>query len=183
MRKMERLQLDAVEIEDWKPLQPTMKKRKPDNDYAKLTPLALPAPKRPILLPTLCPKGLSTAPLLESPSAYISIVDAGSLSTASPMALDVATQSAMYNIALIDQEDRQLRLQERLRSIDPVLATLLGPEKMHELISQSDPRIEPAKLPSPLKLSATSIDFKDIPSNQQSPNLSVSLPPIFNHSL
>lgn len=93
--------------------------------------------------------------------------------TSSPMAIDSGTQAALFNIAVIEEDERIIRMRYRLKSLQQTMPNILGPLKVDFINVKSEK--EPAMLPSPLK-QVTSGEVKD--SSQM-----VSLPPIFNHPI
>ena len=90
--------------------------------------------------------------------------------TSSPMAVETANQSALYNIAVMEENEKFLRIKKRLDALKVALPAA-GPLK-NDFFSIREER-EPAILPSP---------FKADHNNEASPLL-ISLPPIFNHPL
>ncbi len=107
------------------------------------------------------------------PSHFLEVTevfDAAPPFTVSPMAVETASQSAIYNIALIEQNEMLGRMKRRLESLKVALPTA-GPLKIDTFNIQEER--EPAILPSP---------FKADHHNETSPLL-ISLPPIFNHPL
>lgn len=88
----------------------------------------------------------------------------------SPMAVDTANQSAIYNIAVMEENEKLARIRKRLEILKVALPTN-GPLKA-DFFNIKDER-EPAVLP----ISSKEDHVKDC-----SPLL-VSLPPIFNHPL
>lgn len=112
------------------------------------------------------------------PSSFIDIAPAESSfetlpETSSPMAVDIGTQSALFNIAVIEEDERIVKMRHRLRAIQQTLPNALGPLKIDFINVKVEK--EPAILPSPIK--DENKLFKD-----SSPQL-VSLPPIFNHPI
>lgn len=92
--------------------------------------------------------------------------------TSSPLAVVSGTQAALFNIAVIEEDDRIIRMRQRLKNLQQTMPNVLGPLKV-ELFNVRIEK-EPASLPSPLK---------EVNSyNKDSPQM-VSLPPIFNHPI
>ena len=89
----------------------------------------------------------------------------------SPMAIDSGTQAALFNIAVIEEDERIVRMRQRLKSLQQTMPNILGPLKVDFINIRVEK--EPAHLPSPLK---ESTNFKESPQM-------VSLPPIFNHPI
>lgn len=92
----------------------------------------------------------------------------------SPMCLESGTQSALFNIAVIEEDDRVLRMRHRLKTLQQTIPNVLGTLKLDFINIRVEK--EPAQLPSPLK--EINISTRDSP---QVPM--VSLPPIFNHPI
>ena len=86
----------------------------------------------------------------------------------SPMAIDSGAQSALFNIAVIEEDDRMVNMRNLLKNIRNTMPNVLGPLKMDFMNVKTEK--EPAMLPSPMNNCVNS------------PNL-VSLPPIFNHPI
>lgn len=111
------------------------------------------------------------------PSSFIDIAPAQDnfdfySQNSSPMALTSGNQSALFNIAIMDEDDRIVRMRHRLKSLQHFMPNVLGPLKVDFIHVQLEK--EPASLPSPLKEVNTY--------SKDSPQM-VSLPPIFNHSI
>lgn len=90
----------------------------------------------------------------------------------SPMAVTSGTQSALFNIAVMEEDDRIVRMRHRLKSLQHFMPNVLGPLKVDFIQVRLEK--EPASLPSPLKEVNTLA--------KESPQM-VSLPPIFNHPI
>lgn len=88
---------------------------------------------------------------------------------ASPMAVETANQSAIYNIAVMEENEKLVRIKRRLEILKVSLPSP-GPLK-GDFFNIKEER-EPAVLPSPFKEDPT----RDSP-------LLISLPPIFNHPI
>ena len=88
----------------------------------------------------------------------------------SPMAVVSGTQAAIFNIAVIEEDERILRMRNRLKVLHHTLPNILGPLKVDFINVKTEK--EPALLPSPV----TSGSYKDA-------SQMVSLPPIFNHPI
>ena len=112
------------------------------------------------------------------PSAFIDVTPAATntidfrAEIGSPMALQSGNQAALFNMAVIEEDDRILRMRQRLKAIQLTMPNSLGPLKIDYLSFRNEK--EPAKLPSPNKEVNTFA--------KESPQM-VSLPPIFNHSI
>lgn len=91
----------------------------------------------------------------------------------SPMCIELGNQSAFFNMAVIDEDDRILRMRHRLKQLHQTIPNVFGPLKVDFINVRLEK--EPAKLPSPLKEINTS-------TTNGSPQM-VSLPPIFNHPI
>lgn len=91
----------------------------------------------------------------------------------SPMAIVSGTQAALFNIAVIEEDERIGRMRLRLKSLQQTMPNILGSLKVDFINVKVEK--EPAMLPSPLKEVANG-SFKD-------PSQMVSLPPIFNHPI
>lgn len=92
--------------------------------------------------------------------------------TSSPLSVVSGNQAALFNIAIIEEDDRIARMRQRLKSLQQTMPNILGPLKV-ELFNVRIEK-EPALLPSPLK--EVNSYYKDSP-------LMVTLPPIFNHPI
>ena len=88
--------------------------------------------------------------------------------TSSPLAIVSGTQAALFNIAVIEEDDRIIRMRQKLKNLQQTMPNVLGPLRFDILNVRIEK--EPAALPSPLK------------EQNSSPHL-VSLPPIFNHPI
>ena len=86
------------------------------------------------------------------------------------MAVVSGTQAAIFNIAVIEEDERILRMRNRLKVLHHTLPNILGPLKVDFINVKTEK--EPALLPSPV----TSGSYKDA-------SQMVSLPPIFNHPI
>lgn len=114
------------------------------------------------------------------PSSFIEIAPAATSEAnefrhsqpSSPMCLETANQSALFNIAVMEEDDRVIRMRQRLKSLQETLPNVLGPLKIDFINVKTEK--EPAHLPSPLKEVNTF--------SKESPQM-VSLPPIFNHPI
>lgn len=103
-----------------------------------------------------------------NPSSFLDITPPDHSLTSSPLALDSGKQAALFNIAVIEEDERIVRMRNRLKNLQDTLPNILGPLKL-DLFNVRNEK-EPAALPSPMKEMNTS------------PQL-VSLPPIFNHPI
>ena len=92
--------------------------------------------------------------------------------TSSPLSVVSGNQAALFNIAVIEEDDRIIRMRQKLKNLQQTMPNVLGPLKV-ELFNVRIEK-EPASLPSPLK--GVNSYNKDSP-------LMVSLPPIFNHPI
>ena len=72
-------------------------------------------------------------------------------STSSPLALESANKSALFNIAVIDEEDRIVKMRQKLAVLRQTMPNILGPLKVDFIDIKYEK--EPAILPSPLKSS------------------------------
>lgn len=106
------------------------------------------------------------------PSRFLDIQGSADVPVAcdSPMAVDVARQSALFNIAVIEEDERTAAMRRRLERLNLTLPAF-GPLKA-DFITVREER-EPIALPFP---------FKEENSSKESPAM-VTLPPIFNHPL
>lgn len=164
--------------------------RRPTLDYFDISPVShnledgkyQPIAKRPSITDILVSEWidptqfLDVAPSVSAPSFYSEFP---SSATSSPLALDSANQSALFNIAVIDEEDRIVKMREKLTILRQTMPNILGPLKVDFIDIKYEK--EPAILPSPLKSSNIIIGNSNN-NNSNSPFL-VALPPIFNHSI
>lgn len=106
------------------------------------------------------------------PSRFLDIQSSTDVPVAceSPMAVDVAQQSALFNIAVIEEDEKTALMRKRLERLNVTLPAI-GPLKA-DFFTVREER-EPIALPFP---------FKEENSSKESPNM-VTLPPIFNHPL
>ena len=110
-------------------------------------------------------------------------------STSSPLALDSGNQAAIFNMAVMDEDDRMLRMRHKMKTLQQTMPHALGPLKIDFINVQMEK--EPAYLPSPLKeeingslslsLSHENKILHNVNNGLRDPNCMISLPPIFNH--
>lgn len=92
--------------------------------------------------------------------------------TSSPLSVVSGNQAALFNIAVIEEDDRIIRMRQKLKNLQHTMPNVLGPLKVEFLNVRIEK--EPASLPSPLK------KFNNF--DMESPQM-VALPPIFNHPI
>lgn len=91
----------------------------------------------------------------------------------SPLAVVSGNQAALFNIAVIEEDDRIIRMRQRLNNLQQTMSNVLGGPLKVDFFNVRIEK-EPASLPCPLK---------EVNSyNKDSPQM-VSLPPIFNHPI
>ena len=120
------------------------------------------------------------------PSNFLEISTGGSINylsnTSSPLAIVSGTQAALFNMAVIDEDDRILRMRHKMKILQQTMPNVLGPLRVDFINVQKEK--EPAFLPSPLKEEEVyGHNGNNLQKGLRDPNCMVSLPPIFNHTI
>lgn len=118
------------------------------------------------------------------PSSFLEISTGNSgdylSNTSSPLALVSGNQAAMFNMAVMDEDDRMLRMRHKMKTLQQTMPHALGPLKIDFINVQMEK--EPAYLPSPMKEEVSgSFSHVQNVNGLRDPNCMISLPPIFNH--
>lgn len=135
-------------------------------------PQKIPIAKRPSITDMLVTEWIDPTSFLEISSSTPDSFDCSGSNEcgASPLATVSGNQAALFNMAVIEEDERLVRMRHRLRTLQQTMPNVLGPLKIDFINVKLEK--EPAHLPSPLK---------EVNGNS-SPQL-ISLPPIFNHPI